>query len=137
MSRTSGSNSVVFITDVDYRIDELGEEFMEKYIETRRAILERLGIRLIEALYRPSPSGRGLHFWWHCEVDGELSDEDVNNIQLLLGDDVTRWWINRLRIMFGMSGMWNKCFSLAERRRSERCDRCRIVKYLREIKGSK
>lgn len=90
---------VVFGIDVDWRIDKMG--WIDKFIETRKAILKALGFRLVDVIVKPSPSKRGLHIWFHCE-GRPVDDYEKNMIHFMLGDDPVRCMINMIRIERGV-----------------------------------
>jgi aspartate carbamoyltransferase regulatory subunit len=109
---------VVLKLDVDWMPPR---EWIEEWRRARVLVLEQLyGLRVL-AFY-VAPSDRGFHAWIH--VEGSLSDEDVNRLQFVLGDDATRCKINQWKIEAGVRD-WNRLFSkVIWRRRSRYYARC-------------
>lgn len=99
----------VFKIDIDIKLNE--EEY-RLWKLTRIAIIESLAIRFVFMLKHDS-SCRGHHIFIHCESDGSISDERLNFIQFLLGDDQTRYKINKGRLERGTS--WEKANILFSR----------------------
>jgi len=98
----------VFKVDLDKR--EPFERYKEKWIETRKLILEHLGFKIYHIDYELSGTGRGYHVFFICDSERELTDDEINCIQFLLGDDIGRVAINIKRIERGIK-YWNKMFS--------------------------
>lgn len=126
---------VTFKIDVDCH---LNDEELDLFIQTRRAILESLGFKLLE--HRYFQTERGMHFWFTAYGD-EIDDRTKNLYQFLLGDDDHRFDINRRRLERGIP--WNKANVLFSRilDRKENYD-CTFElktykKYLEKIKGDK
>lgn len=94
----------IFKTDLDVK---LNKKEMELWIETRKLILKHLGFKVEKVIVRNS--SRGHHFWWHVKGK-KLKAQEINFIQLLLGDDMGRYYINKRRIERGVKN-WNKLFS--------------------------
>ena len=125
---------VVFQVDMDLRIDQLGWE--EAWVQTRYVILRALGFEPVRTIRRVSPSGRGLHFWFHCLSPRLLTDHEKNLVQFLLGDDIVRCRINYARIRRGVG----KPFIMFDHVRwkrplSERCRRCRLRRAVMSLLG--
>jgi len=96
-----------FILKIDQDL-KVPEEWIEKWKISRVALLKSLGIEVKEIITQESK--RGYHHWIHCESKKELSDEEINMLQFLCGDDPGRVYINSLRIKRGVKN-WNKLFS--------------------------
>lgn len=132
------TKNITFYTDLDIRIDgknpnnKYKKEFpdwMPDFIKTRKAILESMGLELIEVRHKPSSSRRGHHFVWDCHSKKKLSDTQVNMTQFLLNDCIVRCAINRQRILRGVK-RWNKIFSRVvwkkEQMLTKKCKNCRL-----------
>lgn len=134
--------------DVD---SSLLPKWQEEYLETRRAILERLGIKVVKVIIRKSgellpwivPTG-GLeqpkrpphfHLWLHIETPKPLSDLERLKLQFLAGDDLGRCHINWLRITKRRSPLWDKLFGYIAWRRplEEPCKSCGLRIHLEEL----
>lgn len=94
-------------------LDEKLEDGMYIYYWecTRKAIIEFFGDIVVDI--NTSKTERGLHTVIHylCKVD--LSEEKHNLMQLLLGDDIVRYKINKRRIERGIN--WEKANILFSR----------------------
>ena len=99
-------------------------------------MLEALGYELIRIIKHPSPSGRGLHIWFHFR-GAKLSDYELNKFQYIIGmDDPIRAKLNHHRTWRGMEGFWNKAFSVKHvlrQNKPKRCLRCRPRRFLHEL----
>jgi hypothetical protein len=85
----------------------MGDALLKKFIYTRIAIIERLGYTLVA--YRCSKTGKGYHFWF--ELGEKLTDDELCDLQFLLGDDQPRCRYNYLRLEAGMFKQFNALFS--------------------------
>ena len=117
--------------DIDRRIDKWG--WMEDYERAVRAVCREFGLKVVDFIWSASSSGKGIHVWIHVEGP-ELSDEELNKLQFLCGDDRTRVYINRMRIKRGVQ-YWNKLFSrvLWEKYDRGKCRECKLRKILKEL----
>ena len=137
----------VVAIDVDSSLLPL---WKEKFIETRRRILESYGFKLKKAIIRPSGEpapwlsekqkkkigkGKGFHCWFHFESPRPLTDMEKLELQFMLGDDYGRVYINYLRITKRKSPHWSKIFSYILWRKplDEKCQNCSLRKYLEEL----
>jgi len=110
--------------------------------DTWKAIMENslvfLHLTLKRIITKPSPSKKGaLHLWIHVGSSRELSEDEINMLQWLIGlDDPTRVWINRMRIERGLKKFWNKIFTrhVWVRPLDEKCKRCKIRRVLNEMR---
>lgn len=103
------SELYIFKIDLDVKLDE---EDYKLWKATRIAIIKELGLRFMMMLKHDSAS-RGHHIFIHAESDEEISDDRLNFIQFLLGDDQIRYKINKDRIQRGTS--WDKANILFSR----------------------
>jgi len=90
--------------DVDI---QMSEKLLEKFVYTRLRIVECLG-------YTPTGhqcivSEKGYHFW--IRVREVLSDQELCDLQFLLGDDQPRCRFNYLRDDAGVFRVFNALFN--------------------------
>jgi len=90
--------------DVDI---SLSPTLLAKFLETRKKIIEEMGLTLAHVRHRYT--GRGMHFWFHLAE--ELTEEELCDLQFLLGDDQVRAWYNYLRLELGGFKWFNALFS--------------------------
>jgi hypothetical protein len=76
--------------DVDLAMDR---PLWQKFLETRKAIIEELGYILVDV--KVAKTSKGFHFWFHLEET--LRDKEMCDLQFLLGDDQPRCRFNYLR----------------------------------------
>lgn len=95
--------------DLDVKLNDEEYAIFEK---TRYAILECLGYR-VERVIKHGSGFRGHHIYIHFKSDKKLTPKDLNLLQLMCGDDQTRYYINKERISTGMS--WRKANILFSR----------------------
>lgn len=109
------------------------KRWIRVYLETITNTYEHLGYKVEEIIIKKR--GRGFHIWTHIISKKPFTEDEVNMLQWLAGDDITRVRINRLRTRRGMKMFWNKLFSKVIWRKSlpKNCQKCRIVKTLREL----
>ena len=121
----------IFKIDLDLK---LGKKQLQSFIETRRAIIESLGMKLLR--YREDSSKRGHHLWFYCEGKN-MNERQINFTQFLLGDDIGRCKINAARIRRGVRD-WNVIFDHVIWRRPHSCN-CSIHKKIlkRQKEGQK
>ena len=110
------------------------ENWFKEWISTRKKILEHMEIYLYGAKWRQSSSGKGLHIWFYVTTQKRLGDEDINRLQFLCGDDITRVKINYLRNKRGVKE-WNKLFSkvLWKAKPRGKCAKCEILRFLKDL----
>ena len=85
--------------DLDVKVEKEDIEYWE---QSRKAIIEYFThCTLIDI--NTTYTDRGLHTVINYLNDGASSDENLNFIQLLLGDDIIRYKINQRRIENGIS----------------------------------
>jgi transcriptional regulator of met regulon len=122
--------SYTLIIDHDIRFDQWG--WKEPYEKAVKASLEALGLKVLQIISKQSSSGRGLHYWIHIESPRQLSDEEINMLQFIAGDDRVRVQINQLRIARGVRKFWNKCFDhvIHTRPIDEKCKLCKLRKTI-------
>ena len=94
--------TVVLKVDVDYKAPEI---WLELWEATRKGMLTALGYPVIRITKHETTKGQN----YFIEVEGELTPDDINRLQFLLGDDHTRVKINAWRIERGVEH-WNKIF---------------------------
>jgi len=114
--------------DVDLK---LSDEELEMFIETRKAIAEKLGIAIRDIVSHESK--RGYHFFFHIDADSGVTEKTLNFYQFLFGDDPTRYKINRMRIEKGIP--WDKAnilFSKVLEKHKGRCEECKIYEVIKE-----
>jgi len=82
--------------------------------------------------------GRGQHIWIHIQSRRKLSEDDINMLQWLCGDDLTRVRINRLRTRRGLKGWWNKLYDHIVWRKPlpENCQKCHLRAVLKEMEAT-
>lgn len=109
------------------------KHWIRVWIEAKMNMLEFLGYSVGELIFKRR--GRGFHIWWAISKKKPFTEDEVNMIQWLLNDDVTRVRVNRYRTRRGMKMMWNKLFSRVIWRKDlpKNCQKCRIVKTLRQL----
>lgn len=116
--------------DLDIHLDVTETEMWE---HTRKAILESLGYIVVDIV--TNDTERGQHTIINHLYPQKVSDETLNFLQLMLGDDFFRFLINKRRIERGIS--WersNILFSeILERYGKKEKDRLQIA--LEEIVG--
>lgn len=97
------------------------------------AMLSALRIKIERIIMKQK--GRGFHIWVHSTAKRKLTEDQVNMIQWLLHDDITRVRINRLRTRRGMKKFWSKIFShvLWRRPLPKPCKTCHLRLTLKEM----
>lgn len=101
--------------DLDVRLDE-GE--LGIFRHTRRLIANGLNISILSFITHDSAS-RGHHFFIRVESPNILTPEELNFAQFLMGDDQTRYKINKERLEKGIPWkLANVLFSRVIERRS-------------------
>lgn len=88
--------------DIDYKAPEV---WLELWKATRKGMLSALGYHVIRIVKHETTKGQN----YFIEIEKELTPEDTNRLQFLLGDDHTRVKINAWRIERGIPH-WNKIF---------------------------
>lgn len=88
--------------DVDYKAPE---QWLEIWEQTRKVLLIGLGFTVKRMVKHETTKGQN----YFIEIEEELTPEDTNRLQFLLGDDHTRVKINQWRIERGIPH-WNKIF---------------------------
>ena len=107
------------------------EHWIEKWKEIVKLIMRHMGLSTVEIIKHKSDSQKGLHHWIHVYSRRRLSEDELNMLSWLCGDDPIRVMINNLRIQRGVP-KWNILFSKVIFRREidEKCKRCRIRNIL-------
>ena len=95
------------------------DRWLKAWIETRIKMLKNLGHPAKR--YDVFKTTRGLHIYFRLFDD--VSDEEANFLQFLLGDDITRVKINQWRIKRGIK-RWNKLFHKVLFRRKSKVLTC-------------
>jgi hypothetical protein len=130
-----GGNSLKYVLTVDHdvRFDKWG--WKETYERAVKASLEALGFKVSKIISKTSSSRRGLHYWIHIEAPNKLTDEQMNMLQFIAGDDRTRVRINQLRIKRGIQKFWNKCFDHVTYTKpiDEKCLKCKLRRTILEM----
>ena len=119
--------------DLDVKLHK-HKKWLEAWKKTRKAIYEALGFKGERIIVKPSRSDgseRGIHAWIYIDSPRKLSDRDLCWLQLLGGDDPTRFKINLRRVSRGFR-FWNKLFSRTVKTYRKRKCRCKVCKILRE-----
>lgn len=131
--------------DFDYPVPE---HWITLWETERRIMLKNMGY-LVERVIIKDPKevdeetrktvykGRkGKHVWIHILSPTELTEEEINMLQWLCGDDPVRVNINRMRIDRGLRKYWNKLFSRAVwiRPLDKKCEKCKIRRILNEMR---
>lgn len=116
-------NEQILMLDVDW----MPKPWWRTWLQTREAILNSLGYKLLRAIRKPSPGGRGLHVWFYVEGP-EMDDMKKVKLQYLVGDCIVRSKINYRRVRRGIRGFWNKLFYIKHHfiPLPRRCRKCRI-----------
>jgi hypothetical protein len=109
------------------------------WINAQMNTLQHIGVTPGELIMKKRGK-RGLHIWWHVSREKVLTEDEINMIQWILNDDVTRVRINRLRTRRGMKKMWNKLFSKVLWRKPlealpVNCRKCRVIKCLKDLEA--
>jgi len=95
--------TTVLKIDVDYKAPK---EWLEAWERTRKFLLEKY-CKLAVLRMTKHETTKGQNYF--IEIDKELTPEQINYLQFLLGDDHTRVKINAWRIERGIPH-WNKIF---------------------------
>jgi hypothetical protein len=90
--------------DIDIKMDD---NLLEKFIQTRKAIIQKLGYTYIT--HNITKTEKGYHIWF--KIKEKLNDKDLCDLQFLLGDDQTRCKFNYLRLEAGCFRQFNVLFS--------------------------
>lgn len=90
--------------DVDVK---MSEELLERFVMTRLYILEALGYTPIS--HKIAETVKGVHAWF--EVLETLTEDQMCDLQFLLGDDQPRCRFNYLRKEAGAFKQFNALFS--------------------------
>ena len=90
--------------DIDIKMNH---DLLEKFIQTRKAIIKVLGYTLLEE--RMKETQKGFHFWFTLKEN--LTDKQLCDLQFLLGDDQTRCKFNYLRLEAKCFNQFNALFS--------------------------
>ena len=104
---------------------------------TITTMLADLDLMIKTIIIKPSPSKKGgSHIWIQIASTIELTDDMVNMLQFLCGDDHTRVWINTLRIDRGLKKYWSKLFvrHLYKKPLPKKCQKCRLREILNEMR---
>lgn len=86
----------------------MNDKLLRKFLITREAIIKSLGCSLEKV--NISKTKKGYHFWFHIAED--ISDEELCDLQFLLGDDQPRCRYNYLRLNGGAFDDFNILFSV-------------------------
>ena len=107
--------------DVDMHPPKL---WLQQWLDSRVFLLEEL-FKLTVLDTKVFKTKRGIHVY--INVAQKLSDEDVNRLQFICGDDPVRVKINQMRIERGIK-RWNKLFCKTYYRRKPKqvisCEVC-------------
>lgn len=95
--------------DVDIKMDR---PLWDKFLATRKAIIERLGYILVDV--KVAKTSKGFHFWFHLKET--LTDKEMCDLQFMLGDDQPRCRFNYLRNDAGVFDHFNALFSKKSKR---------------------
>lgn len=98
--------------DVDIKMDQ---QLLSKFIKSRLAMLRSLNYTCRYYNYRQT--AKGYHFWFI--INEHISDKDLADLQLLLGDDQTRAKFNYIRVEAGVFKPFNALFSKKKRRKKK------------------
>ncbi|MGC9309536.1 MAG: hypothetical protein ACP5D2_02455 [Candidatus Nanoarchaeia archaeon] len=112
------------------------KDWIKDFIITRTAMLEGMGYSVEEVIYRKSGSGKGLHFWIYI-TPFVNEDMEILKLQWLLNDDETRCKINLKRLTTKNTILdWNIFYDkiLYKKPMPENCQRCALLKYMKESK---
>jgi hypothetical protein len=90
--------------DVDIK---MSDDLLEKFIQTRRAIIYALGYTYIT--HNITKTEKGYHIWF--KIAENLSDKELCELQFLLGDDQARCKFNFLRLEAGCFNQFNCLFN--------------------------
>jgi len=96
--------------DLDVKLEPY---LLLKYIATRKAIVETLGYTWED--FNVAETNKGYHIW--IRIAEKLSDEELAELQFLLGDDQKRCKFNFLRLEGGAFRRFNALFSKKAKRR--------------------
>jgi hypothetical protein len=96
----------VSIAKIDVDI-KMNDDLLEKFIQTRRAIIYKLGYTYIT--HNIAETQKGYHIWF--EIAEKLNDKDLCDLQFLLGDDIVRCRFNYLRLDAGCFKQFNVLFN--------------------------
>jgi ABC-type histidine transport system ATPase subunit len=91
----------IYTAKVDLDVKLVEEEEKKWWELTRANMLSFFGHIIVDVI--TTETDRGMHTIINYLSDVEISDKDQNFIQLLLGDDQTRFKINRQRLERGIS----------------------------------
>jgi hypothetical protein len=86
----------------------MNDKLLRKFLITREAIIKSLGYSLEKV--NVSKTKKGYHFWFHIVED--INDEELCDLQFLLGDDQPRCRYNYLRLNGGAFDDFNVLFSV-------------------------
>lgn len=119
--------------DLDVKLHK-HRKWLEAWKRSRIGLYESLGLKVEKIIVKPSrvDGGRGVHAWIYVVSEKPLSDRDLCWLQLLGGDDPTRFRINMMRVRRGFR-FWNKLFSRTIKVYRRRACRCRVCKIIREL----
>jgi len=120
----------VFHVDWDFKPTK---GWIKTWNKTIPAMLTALRIKVERIIMKQK--GRGYHIWVHSTTSRKLTEDQVNMVQWLLNDDVTRVRINRLRTRRGMKRFWSKIFSHVVWRKPlpKNCQTCHLRQVLAEM----
>ena len=96
--------------DVDVKMDNV---LLVQFLGTRLAIIEHLGYHLKDVRWRETT--HGYHFWF--EIEENLTDNELANLQFLLGDDQIRSKYNFMRVKGKAFRDFNALFSKKVKKR--------------------
>lgn len=102
--------------DIDFKPPK---EWFDLWKQTRVLMLNYLGLRV--EYIKKFETRRGIHVY--VKLVEDVTDEDANLLQFLLGDDATRVKINQWRIKRGVR-RWNKLFHKVLYRRKPKTLTC-------------
>lgn len=98
--KVGGWNIVTSKIDLDVKFGNSQEKFM--WGSSRRVIIEKEFYgKVIDVI--TTSTDRGHHTVINWLTRGELSDQTLNFMQLLLGDDIVRYKINKARLERGVT----------------------------------
>jgi hypothetical protein len=109
------------------------KHWIRTWLDTIVNTYQFLGYKVEEIIMKRR--GRGFHIWIKLTTNKAFSEDEVNMLQWIGGDDITRVRVNRYRTRRNMKMMWNKIFSHVIWRKPlpKNCQKCHIVKTLREL----
>jgi len=119
---------MVLKIDIDTK---LNKKEMQTFKNTRTAVLNSLGIKVLKIIEHPSPSKKGHHIFIH--INKKIPDERKNFLEFLCGGDITRYHINKRRIKRGFK-YWDKMFSRVKWKRPKDFDKRHALRIINKSK---